>query len=105
MSQVELHFDEKITVSDLELRWLEVADSRCPIGVQCISAGQIIAKIQVSRGVEETMLELVLRPVAEPVPEKAFGHEFRLLGIEPHPRQGSTPDRSDYVAQIEISGP
>ena len=33
---------------------------------------------------------------------EAFGFELQLVGVEPHPKQGQTPERGDYVARISI---
>ena len=103
-TRVELRFDETARHQDLELRWLELEDSRCPIGVACVWAGQIVATIEVARGVEESVeLELVHRIKGPPATSRAFDFELRLLGVDPHPKQGTTPERSDYVARIEIA--
>ncbi len=105
-TQVELRFDETAKHQDLELRWLELEDSRCPIGVACVWAGQIVAIVEVARGEEESVeLELVHRIKGPPATSRAFDYELRLLGVDPHPKQGTTPERSDYVARIEIAEP
>ena len=105
-TRVELRFDETAKYQDLELRWLELDDSRCPIGVACVWAGQIVATVEVARGEEESVeLDLVHRIKGPPATSRAFEYELRLLGVDPHPRQGTTPERSDYVARIEIAEP
>lgn len=105
-TQVELRFDETAKHRDLELRWIELEDSRCPIGVACVWAGQIVATVEVARGEEESVeLDLVHRIKGPPATSRAFGYELRLLGVDPHPKQGTTPERSDYIARIEIAEP
>lgn len=103
---IELRFDETVEYEDLELRWLELEDSRCPIGVTCIWEGQIVATVEVARGEAEPLeLELVLRAGIEPESSRAFDHELLLQGVDPHPKDGVTPERSDYVARIAIVEP
>ena len=105
-ARVELRFDETANHRDLELRWIKLEDSRCPIGVACVWAGQIIATIEVARGGEEPVeLELVHRIKGPLATSSAFGYELRLLGVDPHPKEGTTPERSDYIARIEIAEP
>ena len=104
--EIELRFDETFEYQNLELRWLELDDSRCPIGVTCVWEGQIVATVEVARGAEASVeLELVLRAGIEPETSRAFDHELVLRGVDPHPRDGFTPERSDYVARIEIARP
>lgn len=105
-TRVELRFDDTTKYQDLELRWLEIEDSRCPVGVACVWAGQILVIVEVSRGEEEPVeIELVHRIKGPPPMSRAFGFELRLLGVDPHPEEGISPERSDYVAQIEITEP
>jgi hypothetical protein len=103
---IELRFDETVAYQDLELRWLRLDDSRCPIGVTCVWEGQIIATVEVARGAEGSVeLELRLQVGIEPETSRAFDHELVLQGVAPHPKDGVTPERSDYVARIEIVDP
>jgi hypothetical protein len=103
---IELRFDQTVEYQDLELRWLALDDSRCPIGVTCVWEGQIVATVEVARGGEGSVeLKLPLRVAIEPETSRAFDHELVLQGVDPHPRYGVTPERSDYVARIEIVDP
>ena len=102
--QVDLRFDETVEYRDLRLRWLEIEDSRCPIGVQCIWAGQVAVTVEAAQGDEgPAELELVLRVGREVETVRAFAYDLVLQGVEPHPMQGVTPERSDYVAVLEIT--
>lgn len=105
--EVKLRFDEIKQAGDLELRWLDINDSRCPIGVTCIWEGQVVVRLEVRRAPDETPieLELVLRAGLAAEPGKAFGVEVFLRDVEPHPKEGVTPARGDYVATLEIVGP
>ena len=75
----ELRFDETLEHRSLELRWLELEDSRCPTGVSCIWAGQIVVTIELKRGDERSIeLELVLRDGAPSAARQVLGHELAL---------------------------
>lgn len=103
--EIELRFDETVDVQELKLRWLEVQDSRCPIGVTCIWEGQVVVTLEVVRDEEgPVMVELVHRGGRQTQPARAFEHDISLLGVDPHPRDGVTPERSDYVAHLRIAG-
>lgn len=102
-SSVELRFDDTVVHQDLELRWLDVRDSRCPIGVACIWEGQVVATLEAARGEDEPVeLHLTLRAGGQPEVVQALGYDWRLLEVEPHPEEGVTPERSDYLARVEI---
>lgn len=105
-AEIELQFDEVLEYQGLKLRWLEIEDSRCPIGVTCIWEGQIIATIEAARGEETPVeLELLLRAGHQPEPARAYDYELVLLGVDPHPKEGVAPERGSYLARIEITGP
>lgn len=104
--EIELRFDETVEYQDLELSWLELEDTRCPIGVTCVWEGQIVATVEVARGEEESVeLELVLQAGIEPEISRASNYELLMKGVDPHPKDGVTPERSDYVLRIEIAKP
>ena len=103
---IELRFDETVVYQNLKLRWLRLDDSRCPIGITCVWEGQIVAAVEVARDAEDSVeLELRLRVGIEPETSRAFDHELVLQEVAPHPKDGVTPERSDYVARIEIFDP
>ncbi len=103
-SAVKLRLDESTDHAGLKIVWTELEDSRCPIGTSCVWAGQLIATLEIRHeGDEPAIINLTHRIGDDPLTETAFGFEFRLLDVEPHPKEGVTNARSDYVAEIEIS--
>lgn len=103
---IELRYDETAAFRDLEMRWLDLQDSRCPIGVTCVWAGQMIATVEVVHNTQGTTQVELLRLVGrEPEVSYAFDYDLRLLDVSPHPKENVTPDRGEYVMQIEITTP
>lgn len=103
---VELKFDQAVEVGDLELIWRDLEDSRCPVGVNCIWAGQIVVTLEVRRDTESALEVKLLRRIGEePEVETVHGFEMRLLGVEPAPTQGTELRRSDYAAWIAVATP
>lgn len=101
-----LKYDETVAYRDIQLRWLALEDSRCPIGVTCVWAGQTVVTLAVTRDDASPLeLSLLTRAMRPPEASSAFGYELRLLGVDPHPREGVTPARGDYTARLEISSP
>ena len=104
--EVELRFDETVASRGLELRWLEIDDSRCPTGVTCVWEGQVVVSLEVARGEDGPIeVELLNQPGSEPEAARAFDHDLRLLGVEPHPKHGVETPRGDYLARLEIAEP
>lgn len=103
---VELRYDEALEHRDLVLRWLTLADSRCPIGVTCVWGGQMLATVEVTHATQGAAeIELLRRAGREPEVAHAFGWEFRLQDVSPHPKDGVKPDRANYVMRVEIRKP
>lgn len=105
-AELELRFDETADHAVLEIEWVDLEDSRCPTGVQCIWAGQLVTTLEVRRGTDEPeRIELLRRVGDDPEAVTALGFEFRLLDVQPHPKDGVTIERDDYVATIEVAQP
>lgn len=111
--QVELNVAFRLSVSETveipteDLRVTLVAvpdDSRCPIGVRCVWAGQATALIRLEKeGRSLAEVKLTRQPgQSEPSKELADGYEVVLTGIEPYPEEGKTIQPSDYVAVLIV---
>ena len=107
-SVVNIHFDEIVTHDGLELRWLEINDSRCPTGENCFWAGEVKVTLELNdkdaQGSKpvETQLTLQTRPSAAAIASLP-GYELELLDVNPYPKSKVTTARSSYVAEIKIS--
>lgn len=101
-ARLGLQFDTTVTWANLELRWLDFEDSRCAIGVNCVWAGRMAATVEVQRGTERREILLSNNLKSEPPAASAFGYAFRLLGMEPHPKQGVDVARSARTLEIGI---
>ena len=104
---LKIHFDEIVSHDDLELRWLDINDSRCPTGVNCFWAGEVKVVLEVTRAMEEgdkpVEIQLTLGVRREPVTASVFGYELELLKVDPYPKDKKTPVRSNYEAEVKIS--
>lgn len=104
--ELELRFDEALDYRDLRLRLLAVEDSRCATGLTCVWAGQMLAVIAVSRGnAAEEEVSLRTRVGSEPEVTSAFGYEFSLLSLVPHPKNNMTISRSEQTLRLMINKP
>lgn len=100
---VELRYDQTVIHDGLELRLLDIGDSRCPTGVVCIWEGQAEVRVEVARGSDASVeVQLTLRAGHDAEKAVAHGHLLRLLAVDPYPKEGKTTPREAYVARIEI---
>lgn len=76
-------------------------DSRCPLGVQCVRAGE--ARIQVSLHAAGRDAQVVVLATDPPQPQRASYGEYdvTLVSLEPRPRQ-SVPNPI-YVATLRVT--
>ena len=82
-----------------------LADSRCPRGAQCITEGEAIIRVWLSkppRGRAEHELQTTPPSAAEALYE---GYRIRLVALEPYPQVDRTIRASDYVATLLVTRP
>ena len=86
----------------LKITFVElVEDSRCPVDVECVWAGNAKIKVRVTRNGRSKVLELNTMGSAE-VPSYA-GYRFKLQGLTPKPRSNIRINRNGYQASIEVT--
>lgn len=70
-----------------------VSDSRCPEGVQCFTAGDAIAEIEIKKGdkIQTTEISLINEPVYI-IDE----YKLELISVAPYPKQGEEIDSEKY---------
>ena len=103
IQRIELRLNQPVSVAGLELDWLELSDSRCPMGVQCFRAGEAKVTIKVNEvpGGQEDQI-IVLSTARQKGTATAFGRKFQLLRVDPYPVIGATPTQADHCALVEI---
>ena len=108
-------FDEQVTLapgntarvngSDVRLQFVGVsADSRCPLGVFCIQAGEAVVQIRASGGGATTTYDLHTGD-ANRAGASHGDVRFTLAQLAPFRTASGTIAASDYRATLEISRP
>jgi hypothetical protein len=101
----ELRFDQPLRVGELEITWMEVSDSRCPLDVTCVWEGEVRVVLGIT-GEQERLdrVELVLNGAIDGgVAVENRGYEIRLMDVRPYPREGVEVRRDEYVAILHIN--
>ena len=99
---VTLRMNETVKKGDIKLTLTGVDDGRCPIGVNCIWAGEVIIFLDV-QGRDEYQGKIELRQssgLEEGVP--IAGKELKIKSVTPYPMVDVDYKDSDYVVVIEI---
>ena len=74
-------------------------DSRCPEGVTCVWAGQVVAQMTSSSG------PLVMTMTGkEPIAQTVNGYRVELLEVNPYPKnEEGTPAAESYRLQLKVT--
>lgn len=104
----ELKSGEAATVADelLVIRFESVtADSRCPVGVVCVWAGDASVGVRATR-LPATTASLTLHTDGALGSESSFqDYVIRLVELTPRPRASETIPPRDYVATLVVTRP
>ena len=81
------------------------ADSRCPLDVMCVTAGDATVMLNASRdGAVPVPLELhTMTPAGSQV--SYANHTIQLMALQPYPRSDRQPRSVDYVATLAVTTP
>ena len=98
----------RLAKSDLDLYFRRVvSDSRCPTGVQCVTAGDAVVTLEgrIMKGPVESFE--VRLPGGEASQDstlwKAYdGYRVRLMRLEPYPTAGVAKDTTAYVGTFVL---
>lgn len=96
----------RIADADLTVRFLEVeSDSRCPIEVDCVWAGDAVLVIETVSG-SATRVRRLHTPTEMVGPGSVAlnGHVLHVLVLEPAPRERESTPQEDYRATFRVDG-
>jgi hypothetical protein len=103
---VRIRVGETIIVEGLRVRFAAVeSDSRCPIDVTCVWAGDAVAKLiadQNCDNCDSPSVELTLHTTLEPKSASAYGFRVELLQLTPYPNSKTTIKSDGYSAWLRV---
>lgn len=96
----------QLASGQITMTFVEVAeDSRCPRGVECVWAGQVVVVLDVSEnGQSSGPVKLTLsaaRPAAMATAQVG-GHTVQLMDVAPYPQNGKQIAPADYTATLQV---
>lgn len=102
---VRIRVGETIIVDGIRVRFAAVeSDSRCPIDVTCVWAGDAVAKLSADQNCDcgTPAVELRLHTTLEPKSATAYGFRVELLQLKPYPNSTTTIRSDAYSAWLRI---
>lgn len=76
--------NEVFKSGDLKIKFIDYTDSRCPEGVNCISAGGCVIYIDVTSGDQSTSLSMTSVGSDTII----FNHKIEFVDLLPYPKEG-----------------
>jgi len=87
---------------ELKIKFISVVeDSRCPVGVNCIWAGNARIKVKATDSNGRSK-EMVMNTGEGPQGDQFAGHAVRLTSLTPEPTAKGQPAASKYTATFSV---
>ena len=100
--RVQVHKEKRFPRSKMSVRFIELMeDSRCPVDVNCVWAGNAKIKVRISKNRHSEVVTLETNGSDKSV--NFEGHTIRLVELTPKPRSNVRIDRNGYIATLEVS--
>ena len=94
--------EAQVRGTTLTIRFVGISeDSRCPSDVQCVWAGDAVARLALS-ATGTAGAEASLHTTLDPKVTSYAGYRISLTGLRPVPRSGTTIPAAGYVATLEV---
>ena len=100
VNQQKTIIKNKLTIGFVSL----MEDSRCPVDVNCVWAGNARIQIKVGRS-KNAMKTFELNTGLKPKIISFAGYEIKLISLDPKPRTNARIDRNAYTATLAVSKP
>jgi hypothetical protein len=96
---------QAVTISSIRIRLDSVQDSRCAEGVECVWAGEAVAKMTFTRGGEKVSKSLKITGLSRnPKPDTVvvFDTKVILLNVLPYPIASMPISQKDYIVFMKL---
>ncbi|MEI6479833.1 MAG: hypothetical protein WCO21_03370 [bacterium] len=102
-SNIALSIGETKSVNGIKITLNKIAsDSRCPIGVQCIQAGTVVAEVQAINGTDTQIIN-VEYGASKSVSDKFNKYNVSLIEVAPNKTADSETNISEYKLTFRIN--
>ena len=88
---------------DLKIQFVSVVeDSRCPIGTNCVWAGNAQIQVKITDRNGRSKIS-VINSTTGPLGDQFGGYAINLTSLTPHPTADSQPSKTRYTATFSIT--
>lgn len=107
----ELHYGQEAILDETNLRIefsMLAEENRCAVNVDCVHAGRagVILTVLDGQSIRNQLVAFIPGLVATPYQFNDIIQfqdlRFRLLQVDPYPREGSTPEPTDYSILLQV---
>ena len=100
--KIQINKQKRFSRSNLTVKFVSlIEDSRCPVGTNCIWAGNAKIKIEVGKGRNKKIFEVNTN--VGPKGAAFDGYQIELVDLTPVPRENIRINRNGYVATFAVS--
>ena len=102
--EFSLHIDQSVKVQEAGFTVMFKAvleDSRCPLGVDCVWAGNCKVALDILNG-QDGNRRITLNTGIHPMFEMLGSHEIHLLALEPQAIDGVSISLEEYVVHLKV---
>jgi hypothetical protein len=100
--KIQINKQKKFSRSNLTVKFVSlIEDSRCPIGTNCIWAGNAKIKIEVGKGRSKKTFEVNTNIGAKGAAYD--GYQIELVALTPVPKENIRINKNGYVATFAVS--
>jgi hypothetical protein len=99
----------KIGSENLEIEFVSISDSRCPLGVNCIQAGKAMVAFKLTKDEKAETLNLESKGLCQAEDGscgsegKAHGYTVKLINVLPYPTEPKTDGTKAVFAKLIVS--
>lgn len=101
--RLEDGYNEIVASDGTKVELLEVNDSRCPLNVECVQAGQALVKLKISEPEKEPReVELVgITPLGDGKSSEPMGDGYLLLlDVKPYPQADKQLEQDEIEVEL-----
>lgn len=102
--EFSIKYGQTIDVKEekLKIKFVSVLeDSRCPRGEQCIRAGSVSVKLEVTK-TNSKSISITLNTTGESQEVISQGLGIKLVDLQPYPKSGVNIKNDDYVVTLKL---
>ena len=101
--EVKMKAGEILSNNDISLKFIDYEDSRCPEGVECITAGHVTVWMEMQSDTATENFAIGDTESPYETQHTAMNYTVRFIDLTPHPEDGKTITANDVKLHLLVS--